>query len=306
MGLRPLLVVVVLLVGLGACSSQGTPLVEAHRGGAGYWPQNSRFAMQQAIRSGLDGIEFDLVLTADGVPVLSHDPWVDTELCTLSDGSPISGDGEMGEVEIRSVDLLALQEDYLCGGVPDPEFPNALLKAESIMSFDELLLLLRNEQDVLVHIDVKYEPDHTAPPEAFAQEVLDRWYAADLPNAWYVSANLPEALHAFEDYGRTVGREVPTSLIWPRFPPDSSDVAVALGTELRTTLGVEELVARARDARADGVALYWELASRQMLMEARREGLVVSLWTLNDLDLLRDASRLPVDTLITDYPGDLQ
>lgn len=49
------------------------PLLVAHRGGAREAPENSLEAIAHARRSGADGIELDVRLSADGVPVVFHD-----------------------------------------------------------------------------------------------------------------------------------------------------------------------------------------------------------------------------------------
>ncbi|PYN86559.1 MAG: hypothetical protein DMD87_19245 [Candidatus Rokuibacteriota bacterium] len=52
-------------------------LVAAHRGGAGLWPENSLLAFRQALALGVDALEFDLHMTADGEIVVLHDPTLD-------------------------------------------------------------------------------------------------------------------------------------------------------------------------------------------------------------------------------------
>lgn len=53
------------------------PLVFAHRGGAGLAPENTLVAMAEGLRCGADGIECDIRLSADGVPMVVHDPTLD-------------------------------------------------------------------------------------------------------------------------------------------------------------------------------------------------------------------------------------
>jgi glycerophosphoryl diester phosphodiesterase len=53
------------------------PLNIAHRGAAGEAPENTLAAFELAWQQGADGIEFDVHLTADGIPVVIHDPRVD-------------------------------------------------------------------------------------------------------------------------------------------------------------------------------------------------------------------------------------
>lgn len=53
------------------------PLVIAHRGGAGLWPENTLFALQEAAKLGVDLSEIDIHMTRDGVLVAIHDESVE-------------------------------------------------------------------------------------------------------------------------------------------------------------------------------------------------------------------------------------
>ncbi len=50
------------------------PLLVAHRGAMAVAPENSLAAFDQALEDNADGIELDVQLTADGFPVVFHDP----------------------------------------------------------------------------------------------------------------------------------------------------------------------------------------------------------------------------------------
>jgi glycerophosphoryl diester phosphodiesterase len=52
-------------------------LVIAHRGASGEAPENTIEAMAIALKQGADALEFDIRLSADGVPVVIHDATVD-------------------------------------------------------------------------------------------------------------------------------------------------------------------------------------------------------------------------------------
>ncbi len=54
------------------------PLVIAHRGASGYRPEHTALAYELAVEQGADVIEPDLVMTADGVLIARHDPYLST------------------------------------------------------------------------------------------------------------------------------------------------------------------------------------------------------------------------------------
>lgn len=59
------------------------PLKIGHRGAAGEAPENTMASFELAWRQGVDGIEFDVQLSSDGVPVVFHD----ARLARTSSGS---------------------------------------------------------------------------------------------------------------------------------------------------------------------------------------------------------------------------
>lgn len=54
-------------------SGAGRPLVIGHRGASGRLPENTLAAFRGAFEDGADGVELDVRLSADGVPVVVHD-----------------------------------------------------------------------------------------------------------------------------------------------------------------------------------------------------------------------------------------
>lgn len=47
--------------------------IASHRGGAALWPENSLLAFRETLALGVEQVEFDVQLSADGVPVVFHD-----------------------------------------------------------------------------------------------------------------------------------------------------------------------------------------------------------------------------------------
>lgn len=54
-----------------------TTKILGHRGWSARYPENTCLAFERALQLGIQGIEFDVQLTKDGVPVIIHDPTVD-------------------------------------------------------------------------------------------------------------------------------------------------------------------------------------------------------------------------------------
>ena len=50
--------------------------VIGHRGNRAYAPENTIESLAQAVAAGADAVEFDVRVTADGIPVVHHDPTV--------------------------------------------------------------------------------------------------------------------------------------------------------------------------------------------------------------------------------------
>jgi glycerophosphoryl diester phosphodiesterase len=64
------------------------PRVLAHRGGGAFAPENTIAAIRTGIERGFRGVEFDVTLSADGEPVLMHDPTLDR---TTDATGPVAG-----------------------------------------------------------------------------------------------------------------------------------------------------------------------------------------------------------------------
>ncbi|OHT20619.1 Glycerophosphoryl diester phosphodiesterase [Sphingomonas haloaromaticamans] len=69
-------------------SAQNRPFVVAHRGGALLLPENTLPAFDNALRLGVDMLEFDMVMTADNQLVITHDTSVNPSFCTANGVAP--------------------------------------------------------------------------------------------------------------------------------------------------------------------------------------------------------------------------
>lgn len=96
------------------------PLIYGHRGCRGLRPENTLPAFLHALEWPIDGLELDVVLSADGEVVVSHEPWLNAAICTGPDEAPLTP--EAG----RAFNLY--QQPYgtirRCNcGLPHPNFP---------------------------------------------------------------------------------------------------------------------------------------------------------------------------------------
>ena len=64
--------------------------VQGHRGARGLAPENTLPGFARALGVGIDVLELDAAVTADGVVVISHDPQLDPALTRRGDGQWIN------------------------------------------------------------------------------------------------------------------------------------------------------------------------------------------------------------------------
>jgi glycerophosphoryl diester phosphodiesterase len=86
-------------------AAQQRPLVVAHRGGALLMPENTFPAFDNALRLGVDMLEFDMVMTADDQLIISHDGSVNPSFCAADGVAP---------APVRSLTLAQMQA-FDCG-----------------------------------------------------------------------------------------------------------------------------------------------------------------------------------------------
>lgn len=193
--------------------------------------------------------------------------------------------------------LEELREGYRCGGVANPDAPDAQVVADTLMTFDEVLDALVDAPEMLVHVDLKCQPELTPSAEEFAKQIMTRWHAHGLPNPMYVDSGWPEVLEAFRAHG-----PVTTTLSWPQFPAEESTAPIVVGHELLTRVGANDMVAAALKAGSDGVVIPYQMADQYLVDLAHQEGLKVQVFSPNTRELLEYFCDWPVDVLITDFP----
>ncbi|MBM4156414.1 MAG: glycerophosphodiester phosphodiesterase [Lentisphaerae bacterium] len=140
---------VLLAAGLaGAAGAADRPLVIAHRGASGYLPEHTLAAKALAVGMGADAVEQDLVLSRDGVPVVSHDVQIDT-VTDVAGRFPARAraDGRFYAIDFTVAELrqLAVNERIVLKS-GQPAFPGRYPAGPSplrIVTFEEELRFIR-------------------------------------------------------------------------------------------------------------------------------------------------------------------
>ncbi len=297
---RPLLLLVATLAPLGGCGFFGSgdsPFQLAFRGGAGYWPENSRIAVDNALALQYDGVQVDVTVTADEIPVLHRSPTLSPEVCTATTGL------EFAEGEVVIADLLfeELEDQYRCGGVVNPDYPDAATAQDIITPLTYFRdAVADGNQASLVQLNIVWDKDVSLDAETTARAVLDTWWEVDPADRFFVSTSSPELIEALGAHTAELGRagQLTTSLVWP----DVDGFGGSASVDLAQTLGVADPVARAKGANADGILMEADMIDREMVRKLRAAELDVQVWGTDGDARYNAVARWPVDAILTAYP----
>lgn len=147
-----------------------------HRGARGLAPENTSSSFRAALDAGVDGVEFDVLLSRDGVPVVWHDPVLlpeklGPESAHLA-GTPVAG---LTALELADLDV---------GSVTLAQYPRQVARGGGVERLEFVLrLLLDHPARPWVLLEVKSEPAKPGVTAAAAEttraclEVLDRFVA---------------------------------------------------------------------------------------------------------------------------------
>jgi glycerophosphoryl diester phosphodiesterase len=241
-----------------------SPLVFAHRGGRALGPENTIAAFDRGLAAGADGLELDVHLSRDGVPVVHHD----AELDRCTDAA--------GPVRAYTAAELA-RADAAYHFLPEQGHPWRG-RGASIPTLAEVLA----RYPVPTIVEVKaYEA-------AAAHAVADVVRAAGAADRVCIGSFDPATLGAV----RTHDPSLATSGARP-------EVQWAL---YRSWLGLSPGHVPYRAFQVPETAGWLRVVSRRFVWCAHRAALAVQVWTVNEEPDMRRLLRWGVDGLITDCP----
>ncbi len=132
--------------------------VQAHRGGAGLMPENTIEAMKHALDMGVNTLELDLQVSADGQVVVSHDPYFHHRYAIRPDGSYVQKEDKKEYIYQMPYSEV---EKYDVGSRPSEVWPEkACIKAvkplaEDLIDFVEKYCEEKGYSPVRYNIEIK-------------------------------------------------------------------------------------------------------------------------------------------------------
>ena len=140
--------------------SADLPKVVGHRGAAGHAPENTLASLRAAHELGIEWVEFDVMLTAEGTPVLFHDETLDR-----------TTDGTGRLADRRWEDLRGLDAGSWFGSA---------FKGQRVPSLHEALALL-GRTGMGANVELKPSEGQDATTGVITAKTLQESWPANLP-----------------------------------------------------------------------------------------------------------------------------
>ena len=285
----------------------GAADLHGHRGARGLMPENTLPAFARAIELGVDILELDTVITADGHVVVVHDR-------ALKPGIARKGGEWITEpVLVRSLSRAAL-DTYDVGRL-DPtsrgasRFPKQTpVDGTQVPSLSEVFDLARQQgaKTLRFNIETKISPlapNETPDPDGFARAVVAEIRKAGVADRAIVQSFDWRTLVVVQ----RIAPEIKTSYLtasqrWL----DNLEVGGDGGSPWLAGADIDDFGGSApRTVKSLGGAI-WSPFHREVTQEALREahdlGLEVHVWTVNKAADIRRLLEMGVDGIISDYP----
>lgn len=280
-----------------------------HRGARGILPENTMQGFAFTLDIGVNALEFDVVMTRDRIPVITHNHRLAAAATRDDTGRWITGQPprvadltlaelqamDVGGVDSRSTYGLRFPDQAFLTQVQMPRLTD-LLKFANLPAHDDLSLLL----------EFKSDPEAANPQKERVEMV-----AAVVRELRAHQLEPRTILHSFDwdllAECRVQAPEMPTSYlsIMPANIQGNTEAAAALVCpDFGAISG--SLPQAVADAGGQMWCPYVADVTPQLVAEAHVLGLAVSAWTVNepaDIQRMIDAG---VDGIVTDYPGRVQ
>lgn len=257
------------------------PEIHGHRGSRGTHPENTLVSFEEAVQSGADWVELDLVLTKEDIPVVSHDPSVSKDLCLDSQKKPPSN-----LLPIKTLSINELKT-FECGSLPNPKFKDQVaFPGQKIPTLEEVLIWVSKipHQKIKLNIETKMtapKPNLEPSPQKFVAAIvrlLKKYNQID--NSVLQSFDFRTLREA-----KKLEPKLKLSALFEK--PDS---ICKTSKELGAYMASPNI----------------SLVTPALVQECHSMGIQVHPWTLNTESEWALALRFGVDGIITDYPRKLK
>ncbi len=281
--------------------------IEAHRGGRALLPENTLPAFANALSMGVDTLELDVGVTADGEVVISHERGLNPDLARSADGAYIAPPGtplvKLRLDEVRTYDVGQIRPDSAYA----KQFPDQrAVPGTRIPTLRELFALVRKSGNTRVrfNIETKIDPNHpdeTLDPQAFVTRLLGLVEAEKLSDRVMIQSFDWRTLQLVQQQAP----KIPTVYLTLQ---RGSGQTVVLDKATKWTGGfnpADHGGSLPRTIKAAGGAIwspYFGDVTAALVAEAHGLGLRVVVWTVNKRDDMVRMMELGVDGIISDRP----
>jgi glycerophosphoryl diester phosphodiesterase len=287
------------------------PEIHGHRGARALAPENTLPGLACALAIGVDGLEFDVTLAADGSLILAHDLVVDS--ATIRDTGPGSpGDPQFPYVGKRWSDLTQGQIATLDAGDRRPAWPFedtfGALPGTGVPTLDQACRLITESGADLVKLSVELKTDPSwsgTDVQRLTESTLAVLAARDLTGRARILGfdwRVLQAAQAIDPAVPTVALVQPTTWVpgsaWlagldPATYPSDKDADGQGGTAF---------VIGAHDIGAAWLSPWESMIGADTVAAAHASGLGVIAWTVNGLERMAELMRIGVDAIVSDRP----
>lgn len=218
------------------------PRIIAHRGGGALAPENTLAAMRCGLARGFHAVEFDVMLAADGVPVLMHDPQF---------GRTVRGRGHV--CGSTAAELAAMDAGSWFG----PEFAG-----EPVPTYEQVVNFCKANK-IWMNVEIKPAPGFEAQTGQVVADLTRRLFAAEIDV--YMPGRNDNTLPLFSSFSfaaleaaMAAAPGIPRGFLVDRVPSDWKQHLRALGAVALHTnhRNLTEKLARAIKAQGAGLLCY--------------------------------------------------
>ncbi|MCJ9704212.1 glycerophosphodiester phosphodiesterase [Bradyrhizobium sp. SHOUNA76] len=281
--------------------------LEAHRGGRALLPENTLPAFANALSMGVDTLELDVGVTADGAVVVSHERGLNPDLARGVGGAYITAPGtplvKLRLDEVRTYDVGQIRPDSAYA----KQFPDQrALPGTRIPTLSELFALVRKSGNsrARLNIETKIDPNHpdqSLDPQAFVAKLLGLIETETFSDRVMIQSFDWRTLQLVQQQAP----KIPTVYLTLQ---RGSGQTVALDKATNWTAGfspADHGGSLPRTIKAAGGAIwspYFGDVTAALISEAHDLGLRVVVWTVNKREDMTRMIELGADGIISDRP----